>query len=68
MDALNDFYTDPGTEIMRETEEIVPPTFGQGGHNIFCTLILVIENNVVVHISWLHYCWKRFPSIKTGNK
>jgi len=24
--------------------------------------------NVVVQISWLRYCWKRFPGINPGNK
>jgi len=46
-----------------------PPTFGHGGHSIFWTpQQVVIKNNVVVQISWLHYCWKRFSNIKPGNK
>ena len=28
----------------------------------------VIKSNAVVQISWLHYCWKRYPCIKPGNK
>jgi len=28
----------------------------------------VVKNNVIVQISWLHHYWKRFPSIKPGNK
>ena len=46
-----------------------PPTFGQWGHNIVCPpQHFVIKTNVVVQISWLHYCCKRFPSTKPGNK
>jgi len=48
---------------------------GQGGHvpsqllDIFCPLQhFVKKSNVFVQISWLHYCWKCFPSIKSGNK
>jgi len=28
----------------------------------------VVKNNVVGQISWLHYCWKRFPNVRPGNK
>ena len=45
----------------------IPPTFGQGGHNIFCPpQHFEIKSNVFVQISRLHYCWKRFPSKKLG--
>jgi len=28
----------------------------------------MIKSNVIAQISWLHYCWKRFPRIKPRNK
>jgi len=30
--------------------------------------MFVINKFGVVQISWLHFSWKRFPSIKPGNK
>ena len=60
-----------GTEFIRDRDvgDLSPPTFGRGGHNIFChPQYFVIKSNVVVQISWLHYCWKSFPSIKPRNK
>ena len=43
---------------------------GDGGEIIsFVPLnILFMKSNVVVQISWLHYSWKRFPSINPRNK
>jgi len=47
----------------------LPNVWTEGGHNIFCPpQHFVMKSNVVVQISWLHYCWKFFPSIKPGNK
>jgi len=41
----------------------VPPTFVQGGtYYLLSPQHFVIKNNVVVQISWLHYCCKRFPA------
>jgi len=31
-------------------EDKTPPTFGQGGHNTFCSA------NIFAQILWLHYC------------
>ena len=39
----------------------VPPNFWTGGHNIVCPpQHFVIKSNVIVRISWLHFCWKCF--------
>jgi len=46
-----------------------PQLLDKGGHNIVSPpQHFVMKSNVVVQISWLHYRWKRFPSIKPGNK
>ena len=41
-----------------------PPNFWTGGDIISFVLPqhFVIKSNVVVQISWLHYCCKRFPA------
>jgi len=45
----------------------VPSTLDRRGHNIFSPpQRFVIKSIVVVQISWLHYCCKRFPSINQG--
>jgi len=50
------FHTYAGPEFKGEH---FPPTFGQGGHNIFySSQYFVIKINVVVQISWYDYCWK----------
>ena len=47
----------------------VPQLMDRGAHNIVCPpQYFVIKSNLVVQISWLHYCWKCFPNIKPGNK
>jgi len=46
-----------------------PQLFDRGEHNIFCPpQNFVMKSYEVVQISWFHYCWKCFPSIKPGNK
>ena len=61
----------PGTQPARDRVYggTRPPNFWTGGHNIFCPpQYFVIKSDVFVQISWLHYCWKCFPSITSWNK
>jgi len=58
-----------GPSLRGDGEDMSTPTFGLGGHNIFCPhQHFVIKCNVAVQIPWLHYSWKRFRCIKAGNE
>jgi len=61
-------YCNAGTEFMGGRGDMSPQLLDSLGHTIFCPpQHFVIKSNVFVQISWLHYCCKRFPSLKPGN-
>ena len=66
--ALNVRFTTNGM-CVKNNIHMLGPSLAGGTHFIFCPpQHFLVKSNVVVQISWLHYCWKRFPSKKIGNR